>query len=177
VPAPVVPFRVTACVAALTGAVLVLTIPACKQDPMTEQPRTRLTEIAAAPTHFEGEQTVVTGIVRFKYAPNLYMVAPAGNWPPPDQRLLVVATAQPEGAAEVHEGNRVRMLGTIQVVDRKTFAENFPAADAATIQALGDDFFREWDGKPAITATHIRILPRPKRSTTNPATQPAPNSA
>ena len=141
---------------------------------MTEQPRTRLTEIAAAPTQFEGEQTVVTGIVRFKYAPNLYMVAPAGHWPRPDQRLLVVATVPPQGAAEVFEGNRVRMLGTIQVVDRKTFARNFPAADPATVQALGDDFFREWDGKPAITAAEIRILPKPKRPATNPTTQPAP---
>jgi hypothetical protein len=144
---------------------------------MTEQPRTRLTEIAAAPTQFEGEQTVVTGVVRYKYADHLYVIGPEGNWPRADQRVLVVATIKPEGgAAEVYEGNRVRMLGTIQTVDRTTFAQTFPAA-AGTVQQLGEDFFREWEGKPAITATEIRILPRLKRPTTNPATRPAPITA
>lgn len=160
----------------LLGAVL-LAAPACKQDPMTEQPRTRLTEIAAAPTQFEGSQAVVTGVVRYKYADNLYVIGPEGNWPRADQRVLVVATVKPEGgAAEVYEGNRVRMLGTVQTVDRKTFAQTFPAA-AGTAQQLGDDFFREWQGKPAITAIEIHILPRIKHPTTKPTTGPAPVTA
>ena len=157
---------------ALTAAAA-LTLPSCVQDKLPE-PNTPLTHVARNSSEYVGHTTTVEGVVRYRFTPGVFVIGPEGNWPTKQQRMLVIASGA--DFAETHEGQLLRVGGVVRVVNRQTFATDFGLAGAAALPNLDDNFFGEWDGRPALVAQEIDVLPRqdkPPVPPPAPATQPA----
>lgn len=135
-------------------------LPSCIQESLPE-PYTPLTRLAGSPYDYVGQTTTVEGVVRYRYAPGVFVIGPDGNWPNERQRMLVVAPPSVADTAELHEGTPVRVSGVVRVVNRQSLANEFGAGRApGGVPALGNNFYGEWDGRPAIDAEQVEVLPR-----------------
>lgn len=144
----------------------------CAQDPAAREARTPLTEVASRPDDYAGQSVRLEGVIRFVYAPGIFITGPEGRWPTDSQRLLVIAASPDLVRPEIAEGALVRITGTARVIQRETFARDFASNPATGL--LGEDFFDEWNGRSAVMTQQIDVLPRQdKQPKIAPATQPA----
>lgn len=140
----------------------------CAQPPQ-EEVHTRLTEIAANPTQYGGQEVAVTGVIRYLYSPGVFVVGPEGRWPTQQQRLLVICQTPQGMTYEAAEGAGVELRGKMTPVKRETFDADFKQVAGA--ESLGEAFFKEWDGREALAADQLDFRERKKK--TNPQTQPS----
>lgn len=69
--------------------------------------------------------------------------------------VAVLATSPPQG---LDADTAVRVTGTVQMVQRESFEQDFGIAEEDQFGADADAFFEEAEGQPAIAATEVEVL-------------------
>lgn len=160
----------------LAGAASVLLgVASCAQNPMKEA-HTPLTEVASRPSDYSGQQVTLEGIIRYVYAPGVFITGPEGRWPTDQQRLLVITADTKLIRPALAEGALISFRGVARVIQRESFAKDF--AQNPNTGLLGEDFFDEWNGRSAVLVEDIVIRQKEdKKPVVVPATQPTTQPA